>query len=315
MRSSGSLFDIDWANAVRGGVDGLMVQLDPGLLRIDFAELHFGDLFIRRWALNRRVALEEGLSDGWTRFVLSDTAAGDVGKWCGTDIEGTSLLVFSGARVHYCVMPSGWTDIEIGVRNETLLDSGLVDEEFLRRVRDPEDANFELPQASARYTATALDQMLSNQSIALAIATDSTQRALLRDLVLAHLEAHLRLTDGREESAKKRDKRHFHHVKTALAFWSSTDHAGASVNALCKETGIHPKALQRAFNEVFGTSPYRYALQSRLARARASVLQERNSISLTEISHNLGFSSSSEFARHYKELFGEQPSATRTRIH
>jgi AraC family ethanolamine operon transcriptional activator len=85
-----------------------------------------------------------------------------------------------------------------------------------------------------------------------------------------------------------------------------------SVPELCAATGVSRRALQYAFEDVLHLSPVTYLRAMRLNRVRAELLAGCAD-SVGDIAARWGFWHLSRFAAEYRELFGELPSATRTR--
>jgi AraC family ethanolamine operon transcriptional activator len=67
--------------------------------------------------------------------------------------------------------------------------------------------------------------------------------------------------------------------------------------------------LRRTFRRLLGVSPARYLRMRRLHQAR-DALRATASGTVTQIAVAVGFSDLGRFARDYRDLFGELPSAT-----
>jgi AraC-like DNA-binding protein len=69
-------------------------------------------------------------------------------------------------------------------------------------------------------------------------------------------------------------------------------------------TGLTRYELARQFRAVVGTSPYRYSLMRRLARARTQIVQRR---SLVDVALETGFADQAHFTRRFTAAFGITP--------
>jgi len=80
---------------------------------------------------------------------------------------------------------------------------------------------------------------------------------------------------------------------------------------LCAVIGVGERTLRKAFREIHGISPKRYALRARLAGVRRA-LRHPGSLrpTVTAIATDYGFFELGRFAGLYKAAFGENPSAT-----
>ncbi|MFM1988670.1 MAG: hypothetical protein RJA99_1627 [Pseudomonadota bacterium] len=85
-----------------------------------------------------------------------------------------------------------------------------------------------------------------------------------------------------------------------------------SLADLAGHAGVSVRALTLAFRREVGASPIRYHRQSRLDAARLDLLAGRGSV--TEVAARWGFWNPGDFARHYRERYGEPPSRTRRRL-
>jgi AraC-like DNA-binding protein len=82
-----------------------------------------------------------------------------------------------------------------------------------------------------------------------------------------------------------------------------------SVEALAVSLNTTRRTLLNAFQGSLGTSPSRYMLARRLNGAQRDILCGR-SPTVTDAALDYGFEHFGRFARHYRTLFGETPSAT-----
>ncbi|GAB5901857.1 helix-turn-helix transcriptional regulator [Mycolicibacterium mageritense] len=82
------------------------------------------------------------------------------------------------------------------------------------------------------------------------------------------------------------------------------------LNALAATVGMTVSSFLRAFSAAFATTPHQYLIEQRIERAK--VLLSAKSISVTEISAHLGFSSPSHFATTFKQRVGITPTMYRT---
>ncbi len=80
---------------------------------------------------------------------------------------------------------------------------------------------------------------------------------------------------------------------------------------LCELTHVSRRTLQYSFESILGISPLRYLRVTRLNRVRRALMAvEENTITVTQVCAQWGFWHLGQFARDYKQLFGECPSET-----
>jgi AraC family ethanolamine operon transcriptional activator len=83
-----------------------------------------------------------------------------------------------------------------------------------------------------------------------------------------------------------------------------------TVTQLCKITNVSRRTLQYSFDSILGISPIQYLRISRLNGVRRALVQAPSSQSVSDIAAQWGFWHLSQFAKDYKQLFGERPSQT-----
>ncbi|WP_413208024.1 helix-turn-helix domain-containing protein [Rhodospirillum sp. A1_3_36] len=93
--------------------------------------------------------------------------------------------------------------------------------------------------------------------------------------------------------------------RRVLAFIEAHVGEGVGVDTLAAEAGLSRHHFSRAFKKTFGQSPCRYAQERLIHKATERLLTSRESI--TEIAHDMGFSSSNYFAFVFRKHMGVGP--------
>jgi len=78
------------------------------------------------------------------------------------------------------------------------------------------------------------------------------------------------------------------------------------LDQLAQEAGLSPNHFSKAFKTSLGVPPWRYVTERRIHRAKKLLLD--GSSSITEIAHDLGFSSHSHFTDVFRKATGKPPS-------
>ena len=89
--------------------------------------------------------------------------------------------------------------------------------------------------------------------------------------------------------------------------------APPNIMELAKTIGVSRSKLYYDFNQFYGVSPMEYFRFKRIERAK--LLVQNKELSLTQIAYNLGYASSSHFAKAFRENFGTSPSHYRQQAH
>ena len=88
-----------------------------------------------------------------------------------------------------------------------------------------------------------------------------------------------------------------------------------TITELCELAHVSRRTLQYSFEDVLGISPLRYLRMSRLNAVRRTLLSGiRDDETILRIAERWGFWHAGQFAHDYTQLFGENPSQTRSRV-
>jgi transcriptional regulator GlxA family with amidase domain len=93
--------------------------------------------------------------------------------------------------------------------------------------------------------------------------------------------------------------------------WMDAHHAeGIGVEDMARFAGVSVRSLQAAFRRTYGITPSAALLACRLRHARARLSRPLPNTSVTQVALDCGFFHLGRFARQYRQMFGESPSAT-----
>lgn len=147
----------------------------------------------------------------------------------------------------------------------------------------------------------------------------SRLRSLSTDRLLAGVDAQLRIealdllamvASGQTESPGYGSSSYYQLANKARDFMMDRMNAPPSVNEICIALGISERALHYAFQRVYGVSPKKFLKSRRLYAVYQLLRSSGPHAKVTEIAINQGFWNLGYFARDYRSMFGELPSAT-----
>ncbi|MBL8995299.1 MAG: AraC family transcriptional regulator, partial [Spirochaetia bacterium] len=95
------------------------------------------------------------------------------------------------------------------------------------------------------------------------------------------------------------------HLKSLSKFIEENLDERLTPRHLAAKAGLSGRALVRAFREAFGMTPHDYILREKIRAGKR--LLTGTALSVTEIAHRLGFSSSAHFATAFKQFTGRRP--------
>lgn len=115
-----------------------------------------------------------------------------------------------------------------------------------------------------------------------------------------------------ENSRQDRTRRaHSHVVQIAEDYALAHTGERLCVTDLCEAAGVSERTLEYAFNEVMGITPVAYVTRLRLHQVRQALrAANHGTTTVTAEALRLGFWHFGDFARAYRECFGELPSDT-----
>ncbi len=96
----------------------------------------------------------------------------------------------------------------------------------------------------------------------------------------------------------------------AIAHMEAYIETPVSISNIAEATQVSARQLERLFRLKLGKTPTRYYLEIRLNRAK--LLLAQTTMPIIQVAVATGFTSASHFAKSYKELFGQSPSAERS---
>jgi TolB-like protein/AraC-like DNA-binding protein len=101
-----------------------------------------------------------------------------------------------------------------------------------------------------------------------------------------------------------------HDLKKAVEYIRAHVTSRISMAELVAHSGVPERTLRKHFRRFLAVSPLECWRRLRLAAARTSLLEGAKNASITEIAIRFGFGHFGRFAQHYRQRFGESPSAT-----
>ncbi|MEO5820704.1 MAG: helix-turn-helix transcriptional regulator [Vicinamibacteraceae bacterium] len=165
-----------------------------------------------------------------------------------------------------------------------------------------------------RHEETFRDPRLMARLVGLwrAAVSDAPGGRLLADQVMREaLQALARRSDGRADARPGRERLAAHVVRRLRDYVESRLDDDLDVTALAAVAATSPAHFARAFAATIGTTPFRYVMTRRLARARE--LLERTDRPTQAIALDVGFKAASHFTARFRREFGVTPGELRDR--
>ena len=119
------------------------------------------------------------------------------------------------------------------------------------------------------------------------------------------------LADGLTTIRTQTQRNHSKHLNRALEFIEANLYKNLSVTELAVAIGSSRRSIEYAFRNKFDSSPKTFINSQRLLMAKRDLRSKPNSLPIIEIANRWGFWHMGQFAKDYRQCFGELPSQTR----
>jgi len=306
--------DIDEPTMAGAGIDLLeldAVQLQSKPFRVRRVVVRLDACTVVYHSTNARVRTRTSVLEGRLAYVtFGPRAQGTVN---GLPIVPGMMLAVESATEGRFVVDAGFEDVALLVHPQDIKDH------LVARGRE---GNFRMPrgvellQVDAEKVRTLYDWGKRLVDVAAReprrFDEGRKERTAVQVELLETLLATLDTASSFEPTTSERTRQaHSRVVRAAEDHAMSHIDEPVHVTDLCRAAGISERALQYAFKEVMGLSPRDYLVRLRLHRVRQALLaasQRTSTVSVEAL--KCGFWHFGEFARAYKDCFGELPSDT-----
>lgn len=136
------------------------------------------------------------------------------------------------------------------------------------------------------------------------LAIQQIESALIAGLLEGHANTYSDMLRTRDCTVAPR------HVKLAEQYIEEHAAECIDINDLIRVSGVSGRALYEGFRRFRDVSPMAHLRQVRMYRARGDLLDPDNTLTVSRIACEWGFSELGRFAGRYRELYGETPSQT-----
>lgn len=302
--------------ALMGALAGAAISLTPlpsGTFSVDFTDIHLGDVVLSRGACSPLllavtvapdfILLNLPLTNTDT-LMLNGQALPERGF--GLHGPGSRILRINPRPNRYALIQLRTAAAAVGLPAAR---AALGAEPGASVVLAAADADW---SRLARLVNAAMD--LAEQSPD--IFETEPPRAALRATLLGVAEALIEGAHADERSSRRAQTPQAWQRVVMGAEEYLTRHLDRPIytEELCRELGVSPAALSDAFRGTLAMSPHRYLKLRRLNMVRAALLQpDGGPILVKSVALSHGFWHLGQFARDYREAFGETPSETLSR--
>jgi AraC-like DNA-binding protein len=287
-----------------------LVQLDTGHLGLARIDVRGRYSFIVRIMTGARSIWTSVPEADWIGYTIPITWKGDY-LLNGMSATRTTVFSLDGAN-EFDVVAESRDFITVGIRRSVMSRtiSGLIGRDFAIAVDTHRQLH--VPEAHRERLLGILWKPLARW--APSNGSEATFGRLPPSVEVAMIEAIADWTieaDQLNNSETVNRKSELRIVRDSIREIREADCSLLTIADLCHMAGVGKSRLHQAFSEIYGISPGTYLYQLRLTSIREKLLSEEappRSVKDVAIQH--GFLSSGQFARAYRNMFGELPSQT-----
>ncbi|TKC88671.1 helix-turn-helix domain-containing protein [Trinickia terrae] len=280
-------------------------QLSPGPFHGSLQEIRVDGVQLLRERVNRALLKRGAAWRGALSFSIPLEVEG--AGYCGGAAMPERMLLVSDADSLPELRTPDSHDIAVLALSKQSLDALASLDEHAGEPRAAAHSLRLVPLASARYDALKTFLLTSFDADSTALAYPEARKAL-HDAVMLELADITSAEDGvvrLDETARRRL------VERVRELVMSRPDAPLTVLDICRTVGTSRRKLQYCFEEMLGTHPAYYLRVLRLNAVRRELARHASdTASVSDIAFRWGFCHLSRFATHYRQLFGELPSAT-----
>jgi len=218
----------------------------------------------------------------------------------GLDVSDTHLMCRPGDCDFELITPAAFDIFGIVIKQEALMHAANTQGIELNWQDLIQHGRLTLPKRTLDSARYVLNRMLSQ-------CTQQPPLAIQQDLVVMTM-LELLQKESHAPSVSASFQRRKHIVDSVKQFLHEHTDAPITITQLCAMANVSRRTLQYSFETVLGISPLQFLRVSRLNGVRRHLLT--TDASIADVAAQWGFWHLSQFAKDYKQLFGELPSQT-----
>jgi len=229
----------------------------------------------------------------------------------GLEVKDEHLMCRPGDTEFELITPQDFNIFGIVMTHQALQKMAEIQEVTLNWLDLIEQGRLTVPRKTLYHIRYLLDRVLTLES-------NPPPNKVLTDMVMMSvLEVLKQKTD--EVKVAPSFQRRKAVVDRVKSYVENHPDAPVTITELCEVASVSRRTLQYSFTSVLGISPLQFIRISRLNGVRRALhnniyLPMKERASIADIASQWGFWHLSQFAKDYKQLFGELPSDT-TKIH
>ncbi|TYK67032.1 helix-turn-helix domain-containing protein [Colwellia echini] len=154
-------------------------------------------------------------------------------------------------------------------------------------------------------TRGLIEQLINGNTLGL---NSELQQDMLAELVLKLLQVNSPITTVLPSYSRRKAA-----VDRVKEYMAEHPQAPVTITQLCEVAFVSRRTLQYSFESILGINPLRFLRINKLNNVRRELKTAPLTVPISVIAANWGFWHPGQFSKDYKQLFGENPSETRSK--
>lgn len=283
-------------------------QLDKGKFRGELFQIFTKDVFIHHNKFSRKFKINGCAPKGYLNFGLVVNTR-DEGVWKGQLAHENSLLIYPNDGEIEAVSPSNFYSIELSISKDLLIKYIDVYQiksiNSLLKENSVLDCDNDLRNECIGYLIENLNQLKKKGS-------PRNSKLFVNEISSAVPQYLLKLLSNYKSISTKlyTDKRSNAIININMILEEQLEQ-NYSVPQLCLMCGVSIRTLEYTIKSQYDLTPIQYIKKIKLNKVRNVFLKTNSKeIKIIDIANKYGFWHMGQFAKDYKNLFGELPSET-----
>jgi AraC-like DNA-binding protein len=297
----------DWVTNLDWDVEATQLSAGGNEIRYD----HFAsqELVVGHFTMKQRLQMLSVVPDGMVVFLISRAKFPMVwnARHYPSHLMGIAFSGLEGCAIH----PAAWECYEFSISEDLVRRTGLLPQDFLTKAAHGKHVFVPLVEPITGQFLERLDGIFDHGRRSQSLLHKGISRIQFQDFVILGLLEIIEAGLHAQGIYPPRSSRRADLVEKANDFMYAHLENDLSADDLAQTLGVSYRVLNYAFRDSIGVSPYQYMLTLKLHAVRR--LLKTGDCSVSDASQLHGFKSPSRFSHQYSRLFGELPSATKSK--
>jgi AraC family ethanolamine operon transcriptional activator len=271
-------------------------QIDIGNFQGSLTQVSQGPVIIGLHKMNRTILQEGAGIKGYTTFLITGNMEQDF-SWRKNCLGGDRIGILKSGMEHSCITLPNFIGMPVSISDDYLVEISNVlgYPNFIKHINKSEVILIDKNKAKQIHRIIIFLCNSNNFDKSLLLFH-------LPRLIISSIEAGLK-----EDTIVNSTSRSIIFKRAQDYIFENIEHS-INILDLCKEIGVSERNLRYVFKENIGISPCKFVRNVKLNKVRKLLKSSDQKQMVNSLANQLGFWHAGQFAKDYKNIFGELPS-------